>query len=764
LEKGKDVIFSVSGGFGNTEHCACVVKNSPITADHTKRQRISDVLGQVRQALCSPFLDANAREAFVTKCFIICPHEISQVTLAIIKEELHELGERIDVIDGPKLFSLLQEHYPDYKAAEFEAVVATAREQVRHDEPLERLAFATLQTDASRDAHLIYVKPSFEIILREWSVRSTALLQDITPSLPDPVRARDEDRKKTELYRTNVYSIPADYTVRLRTARGGFSKRVEIFASVRLLDKDIIDGVLAAYDEVAKCLGSTSTYGPTSELLRSLKAEYGDRLILPTQDFLLMRHDDVIKLTAAITVLREALSGVVRGVDKELTESVRGGSSLEGEGLSRAMYLSDLFHYRPTPYVAERQTMRIAVQEDSLHRSGQSAFIVGPAGYGKTSFCRWHTLEDDKLFSGGSHDWVAVYVPLHRLSQEEVSSLTVAIGKQAAYVSGLFSRRERRRAIGYRVYLDGLDEVDDENARSKIIAFVKARKQLGAPTEYVLTARDYLVSAETEGIPRFYICPLSDAQLAALAGMWLDGAARATDFLRQLDENPALKDLSRIPLLCTLTILVYRKTSTLPENRLKLYEAFVELLCSGWDLAKGLQRRSKLKSEFKALILRKLALLAHSERKKAFRGRDLNLVISRLDLRFSEGEIEMVLEELIADGLIHRSGEAFEFRHLSLQEYLAALEMFSEPSKEAANGCLALFLDGDLWWRDVMEFYVLLIRDPIATVRWIEQQMRLQKLTSTTAAAGCAHLRGLVRKCLPVDDRQLLLRPVRTCL
>ena len=73
LEKGKDVIFSVPGGFGNTEYCACIIKNTPITADHTKKDRISDVLSQVKQAFGSPFLDANARDAFISKCFIIVP-------------------------------------------------------------------------------------------------------------------------------------------------------------------------------------------------------------------------------------------------------------------------------------------------------------------------------------------------------------------------------------------------------------------------------------------------------------------------------------------------------------------------------------------------------------------------------------------------------------------------------------------------------------------------------------------------------------------
>ena len=77
LEKGKDIIFSVPIGFNRTQHCACVVKDTPITASHTAKANLSTALSQVRKAFTSPFLDSNAHEAFISKCFLICPHEIS---------------------------------------------------------------------------------------------------------------------------------------------------------------------------------------------------------------------------------------------------------------------------------------------------------------------------------------------------------------------------------------------------------------------------------------------------------------------------------------------------------------------------------------------------------------------------------------------------------------------------------------------------------------------------------------------------------------
>ena len=58
--------------------------------------------------------------------------------------------------------------------------------------------------------------------------------------------------------------------------------------------------------------------------------------------------------------------------------------------------------------------------------------------------------------------------------------------------------------------------------------------------------------------------------------------------------------------------------SNLFWTRVKLYETFIGLLCSGWDLAKGIQGRARHKAEFKILVLRRLAFHTHIERKKIF--------------------------------------------------------------------------------------------------------------------------------------------------
>ena len=65
--------------------------------------------------------------------------------------------------------------------------------------------------------------------------------------------------------------------------------------------------------------------------------------------------------------------------------------------------------------------------------------------------------------------------------------------------------------------------------------------------------------------------------------------------------------LMRVPLLGTLIIAVFRKMQSLPANKVKLYEIFVDLMCGGWDVAKNVRRDTKFGSNAKLSILTRLA-------------------------------------------------------------------------------------------------------------------------------------------------------------
>ncbi|MGH9632297.1 MAG: hypothetical protein ACRD7E_28670, partial [Bryobacteraceae bacterium] len=169
------------------------------------------------------------------------------------------------------------------------------------------------------------------------------------------------------------------------------------------------------------------------------------------------------------------------------------------------------------------------------------------------------------------------------------------------------------------------------------------------------------------------------------------------------------------------------------------------LLCSGWDLAKGVQRRARHKAEFKTLVLRRLAFRAHSEKKKSFPISSLNAVLREFEVRFDEEDSELLLHELLTDGVVHKSAGELEFRHLSFQEYLAAIDLLHDPLREHAGSYLESYLTGDSWYKDVLHFYVQLLREPVAAARWIDREVHARKIPKSAGKPGIRSLRDAAR-------------------
>jgi hypothetical protein len=712
-------------------------------------------------AFASPFLDASAKEVFISKCFLICPHEISQVTLAIIKEELREFKDNLTVIDGPELFTLLQQYYPDYKPDEFTFKahrLSEFRKDVQEDHALAKLASNQLHMDAYRDAYTVYVQPAFEATLTNRGVDAQAILRGVLPEQPRTLQVKETPPSEGIVpVKPRVYLVTPPYIAQVRQQKLNLQQRIAVFLKTKSVAEESFDAVLRQFEKLLSFL-DTAYYDKEGQdtIIAPLRDSYGDRLIIPREEHTALSEAQTSIFLEHLTAARNAVSGLVASINQSfsadferlLTDSTS-ERILERDSFQRMLFLSDYFSINPNPYVVNKEVHRLQVETTSFHGSCRSVFIVGPAGYGKTSFCRWHTLEDDKLYSKKAHQWIAVYVPLHKLRSTQLSSLSHTIKEHAVITRNLFGRSEaHRKAAGYRVYLDGLDEVNDELARSRILELVKTRKQLGCSTAYVLTSRDYLVGEETLGIPRLSISPLSDEKISELARLWLHDESLLAGFTRQLNEVASLRELARIPILCTLTILIYKKTRSIPENKLKLYETFIELLSSGWDLAKGVQRETSHKAEFKMLVLRRIGLCTHLEQQKTFTRRHFFRVLGELRVNFTTKEMEMLLNELLSDGVIQKSGSDYEFGHLSFQEYLAALELFNDPDKETADSCLASFLGGDQWWKDVMQFYVLMIRSPLSAMRWIEGTRRAQELRGETTRANADYLERVARMAL----------------
>lgn len=198
----------------------------------------------------------------------------------------------------------------------------------------------------------------------------------------------------------------------------------------------------------------------------------------------------------------------------------------------------------------------------------------------------------------------------------------------------------------------------------------------------------------------------------------------------------------RIPLLATLTIMVFRQTGKLPENRPRLYDIFTDLLSGGWDLAKGIIRTERFVQKVKGTLLSALASKLHELRRREFDDDDIRMVI-KSTLPVMGKEWKMLRDELVIDGLINRSGNILQFPHLSFQEFLTAKDYLSSPQPVRANHALEEFLHGDDWWKEVLNFYIGLSTSPLEIINWFGHQFK-RIIVTTNYKISALHTRNVL--------------------
>jgi hypothetical protein len=113
FEKGKDIIFSKTDAIYGEEYYAATVKSKKLSGSVSSSKSIWEVYFQINQALKSPFIDPfDGNEVILERVFFITPYEISQQSVESIKEELHQLSNRLYFVDIQKLLTLINKYDP----------------------------------------------------------------------------------------------------------------------------------------------------------------------------------------------------------------------------------------------------------------------------------------------------------------------------------------------------------------------------------------------------------------------------------------------------------------------------------------------------------------------------------------------------------------------------------------------------------------------------------------------------------------------------
>lgn len=341
-------------------------------------------------------------------------------------------------------------------------------------------------------------------------------------------------------------------------------------------------------------------------------------------------------------------------------------------------------------YVPLHREARDGQHEDlyEVIRASPRSVVTGEAGAGKSML-----LKNSLLVWAGRpatrRGPLPVLVELRRLNGVDADQLDLV-----AQITAFLETNRFKDAAAFApkaleegrlsILFDGLDEVNADRL-DRVVDLLRdfGRRYGGCQT--VVTCRSSLYRGELAFGTVVQVAELDDASIRRLLSRWpgLGPDAQKRLFLA-LGTNGTLRRLARSPLLLSMMALLTADGITLPNSRAAFYEAAITHLVARDEVLR--RGRSRFPDVTKFAVLRGLALLLQD---RTGTGRD-RLSISHSDavdyvrsvaaaIDVDPKDAEPLLREVVdrTELLISTGGVAprYLFRHLTFQEYLAAVEL-----------------------------------------------------------------------------------------
>jgi hypothetical protein len=661
-----------------------------------------------------------------------------------IKGELEHRSGQVVFSCGRDLIELFESHLPGFlllQSGFLTRYLTLLKAKLEEDSAFSHLAFKhSILANAKKRTARVYVRPRFHKELPRFELAKVAPLD--VGSLRSPVGHSfvQEFHAFLDQRITLIRSLGESWEL---PPKGDALTRMA--AALTQLNQIISESWESAYSEYrasARAAGAR----PLGQNQVTLRLQNADTF-LPEAESLVL---------AADVVVSDFSRTVERANSYAAREHANPIAALKSSEFLEHGRVWDTARPTSSPVRVRRQGSILSFSEDLLVQYDGDLLITAPAGYGKTSYCRWSALHDGERFASGESRIMPVYVPLYQLARSEITSFEQMFLRDEELLSMTQARGQGSDELRFRLYLDGLDEIPHER-QWPVIELALSGKQKYANMQVVLTARDHVFGPWLTRLPRISLSELSEVQVQELVAALLDyDSMKVSEFSAQLKKVPVLHPLMRVPLLGTLVVAVFRNLTTLPEGKTELYRIFVDLLCGGWDMAKGVKRDSDFGAAIKLRILMRLSSVLHEARTRVGTSTPLRAVINETAPVLSD-EWEALVGDMIQDGLIARNGGTFTFAHLSFQEYLAARDL-ADPTNRKQDWALRRYLGGDDWWGEVMTFYVAMSKRPRDMEAWIESE-RQRSLTDRDADAlevgrRAERLRNVILECSPAYGRR----------
>ena len=752
-ETGKDIIFYIKGGFAEAIPCACVVKNTKITGQVSTNIGARTVFFQALQVLDTPHTDSSGKEVRLERVYVVTPFELSPTAITSIKGGLRDRAGQVIFVAGQMLADLFAKYWPDFFPDEAEILkqhLVKTIEVFEGESALAGLAVKYHLPESNAYPKKIYVSQSFQ---RDFNFYNLGRVLT-TPFV---------DRSLSELNSSDLGVIRVKLDTFAKALRflhqWDFCNGEDLDRFVYLSSQvkaEIEETINAEKNRIDSLVNQINYKQERDKNLRDEIKEEDDLVLELNRPVLdIYKSSTFRELLKELSHVRRHSCRIVKialATQKSLLSSKNfsGAQALADPSFLYSCLIDDCASSSPTGLFNLEKGRRVKLNfpEDVLDGHNNFLMIIGEPGYGKTSFCRWHAFQDAANFTLHTSNVIPIHLPLRQLAREMSSSFEETfLGKLSQ--SALLGLKGNRPNIIVRLYLDGLDEVTSPEKRHEIIDLLRTGMGEKEAFQAILTSRPFIYDKKLEWIPRIALAGFGQSEIEELADKWLGEDTEQKElFWHQLNKTPALRDLMRVPLLATLILIVYRDTGTLTSSKAKLYDIFIDLLSGGWDSVKGVVRESKFTQRRKVTVLSRLAAELHQGGGQTFTDNNIKDALRYLLMESLLDHREELRDELIADGLITRSGDKFQFSHLSFQDFLTAKAYIGSSHSLPANRALENYITGDDRWKGVLTFYIELSNNPRDVLNWLTTQIGLSTRRSRYVESFTSSILNLYRAVL----------------
>lgn len=351
--------------------------------------------------------------------------------------------------------------------------------------------------------------------------------------------------------------------------------------------------------------------------------------------------------------------------------------------------------------------MQVANQRNRL-------LILGKPGAGKTTFLKHLAVDCSK--EKFQSDLIPVLIELRQIRSKKWKLLD-AISEQLKLSP---QQTEKLLEQGQLLILmDGLDEVSSSAVRADVQKQVRnlAQKPEHAENRFILTCRTQIITGEMpQGFTAVEVADFTPAQVQRFVENWFcaSGLTKAEaeqqwqTFADEIDQNPALKELTVTPVLLSLMCWVFEDTGELPTQTTSLYDQGINLLLERWNERKEIPEWEMGNEVYRALTLdQKKQLLTdiaawkfeHPENFVLFEQEVLTQQIVQLLKLPNSRDGEAVLRAIEAQHglLVERADQLWSFSHLTFQEHFT-VQWLTQLSSEQLASKIA-----DRQWQEVVK-------------------------------------------------------------